>query len=268
MDPRNLDLLNDAALTYSMLRQFPAALKLYDRALDITPTDPEVIAAKAYIYQSQGRLQEAARLLSGINEQTPSLSAFTCKLDQLQLERNYGESIRLNQARLAQFHYTSDEDKAFDQVQLALVQRLAGDTGDAKVTAEQARNIFERLSKDQPDNPYFAEWLSQAYAVVGAKDSALKEAERAIMLLPRAKDRMFGPVFERNLAFIQTIFGENSRAISTLTELLQPPNLAAHDASSFKARSDLWTRYAPIRVSKNFARRRSTKASQCFRSKI
>jgi tetratricopeptide (TPR) repeat protein len=223
VDPRNLDLLTDAALTYSMLRQFPAALKLYDLALDITPSDPEVIAAKAYIYQAQGKLQEAARLLSGINEQTPSDSAFLCKLDQLQLERNYGESIRLNQARLAQFHYTSDEDKAFGQMQLALVQRLAGDTGDAKVTAEQAHNIFERLSKDEPDNRVLAVFLSLTHAAMGEKDSALKEAERAIMLLPRAKDRVFGPVLEHNLAFIQTIFGENSRAISTLTELLQTP---------------------------------------------
>ena len=43
-----------------MVRQFPAALKLYDRALDITPNDPELMAAKASIYQAQGNLQEAA----------------------------------------------------------------------------------------------------------------------------------------------------------------------------------------------------------------
>ena len=50
-----------------MLRQFPAALKLYDRVLDITPNDPDVMASKASIYQAQGNLQEAARLLSEIN---------------------------------------------------------------------------------------------------------------------------------------------------------------------------------------------------------
>ena len=43
------------------------------------------------------------------------------------------------------------------------------------------------------------------------------------MLLPRAKDPVNGPAFEENLALIQTIFGENSRAISTLTQLLQTP---------------------------------------------
>jgi len=34
---------------------------------------------------------------------------------------------------------------------------------------------------------------------------------------------MRGPAFEENLALIQTIVGENSRAISTLAELLQTP---------------------------------------------
>ena len=72
LDPRNVELLMDAAWTYAMLRQFPAALKLYDRVLDITPNDPDVMAAKAGIYQAQGNLQEAARFLSEINEQTPN----------------------------------------------------------------------------------------------------------------------------------------------------------------------------------------------------
>ena len=77
------------------------------------------------------------------------------------------------------------------------MQRLAGDTAGAKVTAEQARNTLEQLYRDQPDNAYFAARLSQAYAAMGEKDSALKLAERAIMLLPRAKDPVFGPSLKR-----------------------------------------------------------------------
>src|SRR5512132_3523932 len=59
LDPRNIELLMPAAETYDMLRQFPAALKLLDRALDITPNNPDMMAFKAGIYQSQGNLQEA-----------------------------------------------------------------------------------------------------------------------------------------------------------------------------------------------------------------
>ena len=65
--------------------------------------------------------------------------------------------------------------------------------------------------------------LSQANAAIGEKNSALKEAERAITLSASVKDRVIEPAAEENLALIQTIFGENSRAISTLTRLLQAP---------------------------------------------
>ena len=105
MDPRNVETLIQAAWTYTSLRQFPAALKLYDRVLDITPHDADVMAIKAAIYQAQGNLQEAARLLAGVNEQTPNDITFLRKISHLQYERNYGEAVRLLQARLAQFHY-------------------------------------------------------------------------------------------------------------------------------------------------------------------
>jgi TolB-like protein/Flp pilus assembly protein TadD/tRNA A-37 threonylcarbamoyl transferase component Bud32 len=223
LDPRNVELLTEAAWTYAVLRQFPAALKLYDRALDITPNEPGVIAAKANIYQAQGDLQEAAKLLVEVNAQTNSDSAFGIKITQLRLERNYGEAIRLLQTRLAQFHFASDYWKGLAQVGLAFMQRLAGDTAGAKITAEHARNTLEQPYRDQPDNWIAAGYLSQAYAAMGEKDLALKAAEQAITLHPRSKDRVSGPSLEENLAFIQTIFGENSRAIATLTELLQTP---------------------------------------------
>jgi hypothetical protein len=144
------------------------------------------------------------------------------KVCQLRLERNYGEAVRLLQLRQAQFHFGFPYDKARDQVLLALTQRLAGDTTGAKVTAEQARETLEQLCRDQPDNAFLAAKLSGAYAVLGEKDSALREAQRAIML-PRAKDVLAERRREENLAFIQTIVGENSRAISTLSHLLQTP---------------------------------------------
>jgi TolB-like protein/predicted Zn-dependent protease len=216
LDPRNIQVLTRAAMTYAMLRQFPAALKLYDRVLDITPNDPDIMATKASIYQAQGNLPEAARLLSGINEQTPGPLTFGRKINQLQYERNFGEAIRLLQARLAQFHYASNNDKAGDVGALAYTQRLAGDAAGAKATAEQARNTFEQQA--QSDNPGPGTALATLYAVMGQKDSALKAAGRAL-LLPGAK----GPSLEEALAVIQTIVGENSRAISALSNLLQTP---------------------------------------------
>jgi len=223
LDPRNVELLITAAETYGMLRQFPAALKLDDRALEITPSDPDVLAAKASVYHAQGDLLSATRLLSEVNEQTPAEETFHMKVTHLRLERNYGECVRLLQARLARFQFASELNKVITQVYLAFAQRLAGDTAGARITAEQARKTLESLYRDQPDNFVLAASLSQAYAATDEKQLALEAAEEATVLLPSAKDRVSGPSLEQNLAFIQAIFAENSRSISMLTQLLQTP---------------------------------------------
>ena len=223
LDPRNVELLTDAAETYGMVRQFPAARKLYVRALDIMPDDPDLMAEKAAMYQAEGNLQEAAKLLAKVNAQTPSRTAFGSKITQLTLERNLGEAVRLLQTRQAQFHFASAMERGSFLVFLAFTQRLAGDAAGAKANAEQARNALEPFYKNEPDNSWFPSFLSVAYATLGEKDSALKEAEHAIMLSPSTQDRVYGPNNEEILALIQTIFGENSRAISTLARLLQTP---------------------------------------------
>jgi serine/threonine protein kinase/Flp pilus assembly protein TadD len=223
LDPRNTELLVNVAFTYCMLRQFSSALKLYDRALDIFPGDPALLAANASVYQAQGDLVEAAKWLPEVNVQTSSNLVFGVKNVQLALERNLGQAVRLVQARQAQFHFESEFEQAGNQVTLALSQRLVGDSAGEKVNAEQACNTLELLCKNQPDNFVYAKVLSQAYAALGNKDAALKEARRAITLLPSAKDAMSGPSFEENLAIIEMIIGENGRAISILAQLLAKP---------------------------------------------
>jgi tetratricopeptide (TPR) repeat protein len=181
------------------------------------------LAGAAGVYQAQGNLEQAAKLLSETTAETPFDGAFFIKTNQLRLERNHTEAVRLLQARLAQFQFTSEFHRSVTQIFLAFAQRFAGDTAGAKATAEHARNTLERLCKNQPDNPNFATWLALAHAVLGEKDPAIKEAERAIMLLPTSKDAVDGPALEEKLALIQAMFGENSKAISTLRRLLQTP---------------------------------------------
>jgi serine/threonine-protein kinase len=216
-------LLTEVAFTYAALRQFPTAVKLYDRALDILPNELYLMASKASIYQAEGNLQEAAKLLVQVNAQTNSDPAVRVKLAQLRFERNQIEATRFVQARQARLHFFSPMDKGIKQGGLALIQRVAGDTASAKAAAEQARSTLEPITKEQPDNAFVAAALGVVYAILDEKDSALKEAERAITLVPSSKDRLSGPGFEENLALVEMIIGENSRAIATLTRLLQTP---------------------------------------------
>jgi tetratricopeptide (TPR) repeat protein len=181
------------------------------------------MASKASIYQAEGNLKEAAKSLVQVNAQTNSNAAVRIKLIQLRLERNQPEATRFVQARQAELNVVSGIDKGSKQVGNALVYHVAGDATQAKAFAQQARNTLEPLKKEQPDNAFVAAALAVAYAILDEKDSALKEAGRAITLVPSSKDRLSGPGFEENLALVETIVGENGRAIATLTRLLQTP---------------------------------------------
>src|SRR6266446_1230292 len=234
LDPLNAELLAGTAWTYGVLRQFPMALKLYDQALDISPNDPDVMASKAGIYQAQGNLEQAARCLSQITAQTPGV--LESKINQFAFERNYGEAIRLVQARLARLQtegamiaaggfesQTAKATHASLQLYLAMIQLAAGDSTGAKFTAEQARNTLEGVRKTQSDHPAVLLSLAQANALMGEKDSGRQAAQRAIMLFPVAKDALEKAGLQEQLALVQTSLGENSRAISTLAELLHTP---------------------------------------------
>src|SRR5439155_13282969 len=120
LNPRDTALLTEVAFTYAALRQFPKAEKLYNRALDILPNELSLMALKASIYQAEGNLQEAAKLLVQVNAQTNSDAAVRIKLTQLRLERNHTEAIRFVQPRQARLHFASGIDKGIKQGGIAL----------------------------------------------------------------------------------------------------------------------------------------------------
>jgi len=221
LDPRNAELLTEAADNYDYLRRFDNALNLYDRALDIRPNDADLLASKAGIYQAQGNLTEAAKCLVNVNALTPSYEAVPAKVAQLVFERNYREAVQLLETRFAQFQFGSEVELGIFQEFLASSRLLTGDIPGAKASAEQARKILEVLCKNQPDNDFPAIFLARAYAILGEKDSAYKEAERVRALL--RNDAIRGPGAEENLALIEINFGDNARAISILAHLLQIP---------------------------------------------
>jgi len=220
-DPRNAELLTEAADNYEDLRRFDNALKLYDRALKIRPNDLDLLASKAGIYQAQGNLTEAARCLAGVNALTPSYEAVAQKVEQLIFERNFREAVQLLETRFDQLQFGSELEVGIFQEFLASSRLLVGDIPGAKASAEQARNILEVLCKNQPDNDFPAIFLARAYAILGEKDSAYKEAERVSPLLQN--DAIRRPGAEENLALIEASFGDNARAISILAHLLQTP---------------------------------------------
>src|SRR5207253_667620 len=223
LDPRNTQWLGLAAQTYSMLRQFPDALKTYDRLLDIVPNDPDTLASDAKIYQAEGNLEQAGKLLASVNAQTHSFNVVGAKTNQLFLERRCDEAIRWIHTLLTESSDLPAIERLFDQGSLVVAQECAGDIAGARATAQQMLSSIEKFSQKAPNSPPIAAGLSLVHAFLGEKDAAIKEAERAITLLPSTKDAVDGPSFEEQLAFVEALVGDKNRAISTLQHLLEIP---------------------------------------------
>jgi tetratricopeptide (TPR) repeat protein len=208
LDPRNTHWLGIAAETYAMLRQFPSALKTYDRVLDLVPNDPDTVAFEAKIYQAEGNLEQAGKLLAGVNAQSPSFNVFVTKLNQLLLERHFDEAIRLIHSRVTESRDVSDIERLLNPFFLVVAQEFGGDIAGARATAQQLLRLIETLGQKAPDNPNFVAALSFLHAVLGQKNEAIKEAERAITLLPSANDAVDGPKYEEQLASVEAIVGD------------------------------------------------------------
>jgi tetratricopeptide (TPR) repeat protein len=149
--------------------------------------------------------------------------AFLTKGNQLFLERHFDEAIRLIHSRLTEYRDLSDIERLFDQFLLVLAKEYAGDIVGARATAQQVLGPLETLCQKDPDNAICAQVLSQIHAVLGQKDAAIKEAERAIALRPTVKDAVDGPAYEENLAYVEVLVGDKNRAIPRLQRLLKIP---------------------------------------------
>jgi hypothetical protein len=81
----------------------------------------------------------------------------------------------------------------------------------------------ETLYETDPDSPILTSGLSLIHAVLGDRDVAIKEGERATTLRPSGKDAVEGPTYEERLAAVEVIVGDKNRAIPRLQHLLEIP---------------------------------------------
>jgi len=78
---------------------------------------------------------------------------------------------------------------------------------------------------------YFAD-IAKLDAGLGRKEEAIREARRAVELLPIAKDSLNGPALVANLALVYAWTGEPDRALEQLEKVATIPG-HEHDAVTY-----------------------------------
>ncbi len=92
LDPRNVNLLSQHALSYVLLRRFPEALHKLDQVLNITPDDVETVALKGSIAQAEDDLPRASALLGSLYPAADHTAALETQVYQAILERQHGSN--------------------------------------------------------------------------------------------------------------------------------------------------------------------------------
>ncbi len=223
VDPRNVTLLSQHALSYKNLRRFPEALRKLDEVLNIIPDDVDTLAQKANIAQAEGDLPRAAALLAPLHPGADDSNAVETQVYQAILERNPGPVI----PRLQEMLVKSDPALGYFNGELRFwlgwAQKVAGDRPAAQESWKQARSELEPFLKEQPENYVLIGDLALTNMGLGDKAAAFAFVEKAMIAVPIEKDATDGPVPIEILARVTAQMGEPDRAIGALQKLLSIP---------------------------------------------
>src|SRR5436305_3959203 len=223
LDPRNVNVLTQHALSYIYLRRFPEALRKNDQVLDITPDDVDVLANKAAIFQAEGDLARASAILAPLRPAADLSQALETQVYQAILERRPATIIPRLKEILAKpdpaFGYLNGELRFW----LGWAQEVAGDHTAAQETWRQARSELDSFLKEQPENYVLIDDLALTNMGLGDKAGALAMAERAMAAISIEKDAVNGPSAIETLARVAAQIGEPDRAIAALQKLLSIP---------------------------------------------
>jgi serine/threonine-protein kinase len=224
LDPRNVNLLTQHALSYICLRRFPEALRKLDQVLNITPDDIGILAVKAAIAQAEGDLPQAAALLTPLHSNADDSSNLGIRIYQATLERNPAQIIPRIEEELAKPDPALGFHTGELRFWLGWAQEVAGDHAGAQESWRQARSELERFLKEQPDNYNLLGNLALTNMGLGDKPAAFALVERAMAAVPIEKDAIDGPIPIDILARVAAQMGERDRAIAALQRLLSIPS--------------------------------------------
>jgi TolB-like protein/cytochrome c-type biogenesis protein CcmH/NrfG len=218
LDPQNVFLLADASLTDAGMRDLTSARRLLERALNLSPGNPNVLGILAATYQESGDIAQAQTILDTVTSANDNWYVQSLANNAI-YSRNYERALTLVQTQLNKHEAVGSSLGSF-QTNLADLQRHAGDTEAASGSYGQAHATLEAALREQTDNPGIISNLAWVEAWIGDKNKALDLARKAVALNPASKDAYSGPLREETLARIEAHFGDKENAIAALQHLL------------------------------------------------
>jgi tetratricopeptide (TPR) repeat protein len=240
LSPRDFSVLQQIALTYEASGRYKEMAATLDRMLAISPKDIPSRVRRALV-DLEGRADPQAFHTAVDAILTEDANASLCFVNPWLFLILRAPDPTVTQRAL--FNMTEcgcfDENIPFPsdwcEGQLA---KFRGNESAARAAFNSARNALGQTVQNQPDYAAALCALGVIDAVLGNKEDAIREGERAVELTPVSKNAIEGATLVRYLAVIYAWAGDKDRAIQRLAETTYLPG--SHISYGYLRLHPLW----------------------------
>jgi serine/threonine protein kinase/tetratricopeptide (TPR) repeat protein len=227
LDPLSNIKASELGETFELMRNYPEAMRYYNRAISLAPDVPGAYYDKSGLYllwegnkeKARMVIEQAAQNIGSFGED-PFLVLMSVRLNVL--DGKYQEALaQLSSCKVEAF---SSQFVFIPKAQVyAQINGLMGNKEVEQAQYESAASILETRIQQEPNDARFHSSLGIAYAGLGRKQDAIREGRLAVGLLPVNKDAMRGYSRATDLARIYVMVGEFDLAIDHIEFLLSIP---------------------------------------------
>ena len=240
LNPRDFSVLQQIALTYEALGQYKEMASTLDGVLSLSPKDIPSRVRRALV-DLEGRADAKAfeTTIDAILTDDPNtaLGFVNPWLLAVLREQDSGGVQRAlsNMGEGGCFDETIPFPNDWCEGIAAWVH---GDQSAARAAFENARKQLAEEVNEQPDYAPALCALGVVDAVLGNKEAAIREGERAVELIPISKSAIEGATLVRYMAVIYAWSGEKDRAVQRLAETTYLPG--SHISYGYLRLHPLW----------------------------
>jgi len=225
LDPQNPSTARELMYTNSSMRRWPEAVRWAEQMRALAPSS---LVAKIQNGYAHFQWKGDTRLLKSMLDEIPAGvdpdgSVTAARWDVAMLQRDYSAAkniLETSSASEISYSIAGLTPKIFLEGCTYLAQ---GDNANAQQAFEQARPAFEAAVREAPESAERHASLGWLYALMGRKNDAVAEGQRAVQLKPESKDAVDGSLMNGYLALIYGRVGENDLAIPLIERLLITP---------------------------------------------
>ena len=257
LDPQNPSAARELFYTNSSMRRWPEAAHWAEQMRALAPTSLVAKIQSGYVnFQWKGDTRLLKSMLDEIPVGVdPDGSVTAARWDAAMLQRDYSAAKKIletSSANETSYSIAGLTPKIFLEGCTYLAQ---GDNASAQKAFEEARPAFEAAVKEAPESAERHASLGWLYALMGRKNDAIAEGQRAVKLKPESKDAVDGSLLSGYLALIYARVGENDLAIPLIERLLKTsgPVDSANYAITVNDLKYRWE-WDPIREDSRFQR--------------